>query len=313
MAAANFPLYKESEESGDYRVILWKQTWTHGYYPNTSHEDPVLRDLFSDARFREALSIAINREEINALVYDSFYEARQASPVSGSPEYDAEFEQRWTEYDPDRAMALLDEIGLEVGGDGKRLRPDGQPLSFQLMHSQLGNQPRLDEIDLVVQFWNAIGLSVVADPVERSLYEERLNVNQVDVGHWEHDRSLLIEANPDSFIGTVSQQPYVNAYAEWYLGNEGGVEPPAGHPIREIWAKWDAAKSEPDMAQRHALVMEMLAVHKNAPFAIGTVGEPPGLTIAKNNFRNVPETMVTDTTLRDIRLANPEQFFIRQA
>lgn len=312
VAAANFPFYKENEEAGDYRVILWKQTWTHAYYPNTSHTDPLLRDLFSSPKFREALSIAINRAEINALVYDDFYEPRQASPVSGSPEFDSEFEQRWTEYDPDRARALLDEIGLETGGDGYRLNQEGQPFSFRLMHSQIGNQPRLDEIDLVVQYWNAIGLNVVADPVERSLYEERLANGQVDVGHWEHDRSLMIEANPDSFIGTVGQQPYVNLYAKWYLGNAVGVEPPADHPIRRIWSLWEQAAREPDAAKRHALVMEMLGVHKEAPFAIGTVGEPPGLAITKNNFRNVPTDMVTDTTLRDKLLARPEQFFMRQ-
>ena len=44
-----------------------------------------------------------------------------------------------------------------------------------------------------------------------------------------------------------------------------------------------------------------------------TVGEPPALVIAGNNFRNVPEVMATDTTLRDILLARPEQFFIRQS
>lgn len=313
VAAANFSFYKESEEAGDYRVIIWKQTWTHAFYPNTAHKDPVLRELFSNPKFREALSISINREEINALIYDGLYEPRQASPVSGSPEFDVDFEQRWTEFDPDAAKALLDEIGLETGGDGYRLNQNGEPLTFRLMHSYIGNQPRLDEIDLVIGYWNAIGLNVVADPIERSLFQERLDTGEGDVVSWEHDRSLVIEANPDSYMGTVSQQGYVNLYAKWYVGNPVGEEPPADHPIRTIWSLWEQAAAEPDAAQRHALVMEMLGVHKEAPFAIGTVGEPPALAITKNNFRNVPEVMATDTTLRDILLARPEQFFFRQA
>jgi len=44
------------------------------------------------------------------------------SPVTGSPNYDEEFEQRWTEYDPERANQLLDELGLELGDDGIRLK-----------------------------------------------------------------------------------------------------------------------------------------------------------------------------------------------
>lgn len=309
VSAANFTLYKENEEVGNYQVYLWKGATTSAYHPNTSHDDPVLRELFSDARFREAMSIAINREEINALVYDGLLEPRQASPVNGSPEYDAEFETRWTEYDPDRARALLDEIGLEVGGDGYRLRPDGEPLRFQLMHSQLGNQAVQDEISLVVQYWNEIGLNIVEDPVERSLYEERVGNNQVDVGYWGMDRSLFLQADPQAYIGGSGQQVYAVRYRQWYQGNPAGVEPPEDHPIRQLRELWQQASSEPDAERRQAIMARLIDVHKAAPLAIGTVGEPPAPVIVANRMRNVPNGIFSDTTLRDVRAADPEQFF----
>ncbi len=312
VAATSFTLYKESEEAGDYRVLLWKGATTNAYHPNTSHDDPVLRELFSDARFREAMSIAINREEINALIYDGLLEPRQASPVTGSPEFDAEFETRWTEYDPDRAMALLDEIGLPVGDDGMRLNPDGDSLSFQLMHSQQGNQSVSDEISLVVGYWTAIGLNVTEDPVERSLYEERVNNNQVDVGFWGMDRSLLIQADPRAYIGGSSQQVYAKRYRQFYEGNKAGVEPPADHPIVQLQTLWDQAATEPDAEKRQAIMAELIGVHKAAPLAIGTVGEPPAPVIVANRMRNVPDGIVSDTSLRNVRVANPEQFFFTE-
>ncbi|GAG13614.1 unnamed protein product, partial [marine sediment metagenome] len=68
---ANYPLYKENEASGGYRVVpipgvLASQA--HLAF-NLNEPDLVLRKLYQDKRFRQGLSIAINREEINDVVY----------------------------------------------------------------------------------------------------------------------------------------------------------------------------------------------------------------------------------------------------
>ena len=51
---------------------------------------------------------------------------------SNSPWYDEQTATEFAVYDPDRAMALLDEIGLAVDADGNRVRPDGAPLEIIL-------------------------------------------------------------------------------------------------------------------------------------------------------------------------------------
>ena len=308
VASANFTLYKENEEIGGYRVLIWKRATTHSFYPNTAHEDPNLRALFSDARFREAMSIAIDRVSINELVYDGLLEPRMASPVNASPEYSEEFEKKWTEYDPERAVALLDEIGLGVGDDGMRLGLDGQPLRMQILHSQLGVQSRQDEIGQWIRYWREVGLNVTEDGVERSLYQERAANNQLDIGHWDHDRSLMLQADPRSYIGDSPQQTYARKFNQWRLGSELGEEPPADHPIVRIWALWDAASTEPDAEKRAALMDELIAVHAEAPMAIGTLGELPGPVIVSNRMINVPDGIISDTSLRNVRVANPEQF-----
>lgn len=313
--AANFTFYKENEEAGNYHVVLWRAASTNALYPNTNHSDPMLRELFDNAQFREALSIAINREEINELVYSGLMEPRQASPVTGSPNYDPDFETRWTEYDPDRANQLLDEMGLtERDGSGFRMK-DGQTITFRILHRETTGTPGADEMQLVEDYWRAIGLNVSQDVVERSLYEERVQQGNVDVGVWGADRNSIVIADPGRYIGWTDDGPWAPLYGHWYVQNtpHPKEEPPEGHPVRQIMELWDQVKVEPDEAQRNALFTELLNIHKEHPYMIGTVGEAPIPVIVNNNMVNWPEGFIADDTLRDYGLAIPAQLFLRQS
>ena len=317
VGAAGYTFYKESEASGNYRVLRWRSASTNGFHPNINHSDPQMRALFDDARFREAMSIAINREEISKLVYDGLSKPRQASPVSGSPNYDPEFEARWAEYNPAGAMALLDDIGLASDDEGYRLRPDnGARVSFAILHRSQTGSRRADEVGLVQGYWRAIGLDVRQDVVERSLYEERVHNGEVDVGVWGVDRSSIVIADPGRMLGTVDDGPWAPLYGHWYLGDASTrkkEEPPADHPIREIWRLWDLARIEPDEAQRNAYFQQVLDVHKAHPYMIGTVGEGTTVVIVSNNLYNVPDGFINDDTLRSPGYAQLAQFSFRMS
>ena len=319
VAFADFTFLKENEAAGDYRVLLWKAGSTNAYHPNVSHPDPVLAGLFDTAEFREALSVAINRNEINDLIQNGLYEPRQASPVSGSPEYDADFESRWVEYDPDHANALLDGLGFtERDADGWRIGPDGNAISFTITFSSAGFDGGNDEVNLVQGYWQAIGLNVSQELIERSLYEQRADAGDIQVGVWGVDRSSVVKADPGRMIGTTDDGPWAPNYARWVAVNLYGetqigtqTEPPEGHPIYRIWELWDQTKVEPDEATRNAVFQELLNVHKEHPYQIGTVGEGPVPVIVKNNFGNVGSDFIYDDTLRSQGLVVPAQFFMR--
>jgi peptide/nickel transport system substrate-binding protein len=318
LTVADFTFYKENEEAGGYTVQLLKAASTHAFHPNVSH--PEKGWLFDLPQFREALSIAINRQEINDLVFNGQLEPRQASPVSGSPEYDPDFETRWTEYDPDRANALLDELGFtERDGEGFRMDQDGNTIAFTITWTNAGFDGGPDETQLVVDYWRAIGLNVSQELVERSLYETRNQEGIVEVGTWFVDRSSVVIADPGRYTGTVGDGPWAINYVRWLLANVYGqtvvgtqTEPPEGHPIIRIHELWDQTQKEPDEAARNALFQELLGIHKEHPYMIGTVGEDPQPLVVKNNFFNVGSGFISDDTLRNEGLLQPVQFFIRQ-
>jgi peptide/nickel transport system substrate-binding protein len=317
LTTADFTFYKENEAAGDYKVLLWKAASTHAFHPNVSHPDKGW--LFDLPEFREALSVAINRQEINDLVFNGVMEPRQASPVSGSPEFDPDFETRWTEYDPDRANALLDGLGFtERDADGFRKDKDGNTIAFTITWSNAGFDGGPDETQLVVNYWRAIGLNVSQELVERSLYEQRNQEGVVEVGCWFVDRSSVVKADPGRYIGTVDDGPWGIRYARWLQANVYGktvvgdqAQPPEGHPLIRIHELWDQTQKEPDEAKRNALFKELLDIHKEHPYMIGTVGEDPQPVVVKNNFFNVGGGFISDDSLRNVGLLRPVQFFIR--
>ncbi|MEZ4630623.1 MAG: ABC transporter substrate-binding protein [Deinococcales bacterium] len=313
--SANFTFYKENEAAGDYHVTIWKAASTNAVYPNINSPDPVLAALFDTAQFREALSIAIDRETINDLIFDGLFEPRQASPVSGSPNYDPEFETRWAEYDPIRADQLLDDLGLARGGDGIRVRSDGKKIAFNILHQYQTGTPEADQLGMVAQYWRDVGLDVNQDVVERSLYEERVQNGDVDVGAWGFDRNSIVMADPGRYIGYTDDGPWAPLYGHFYdtESRRKKLEPPTDHPIRQIWAYWDEAKVEPDQAKRDALFKQLLDIHKEHPYAIGIVGEAPILYITNNRFGNVGSGYIDDDTLRNTGHLNPAQFYFKKS
>ncbi len=320
LSSADFTFFKENEGAGDYKVVLWKNGSTNAFYPNISHPDPAVRAMFDVSEFREALSIAINRQELNELVYSGQLEPRQASPVSGSPNYDPDFESKWTEYDPDRANQLLDELGYAMQDDGYRLRPDGERLAFTITYAQALGNMNPDEVQVVLGYWKKIGIRVNLEILERSFLEERNRAGDIEVGVWPCDRSSVVMVDPRRYLGQIDDGPWAPNYAIYMSDIVYGdgttarpfvLEPPADHPVRKIADLWHQVEREPDEATRNAMFKELLDIHKEHPYMIGTVGEDPSPVIVKNNVGNVGSGFPNDDTMRNEGLARPKQMFIR--
>jgi peptide/nickel transport system substrate-binding protein len=312
MDVGAYTFYKENEAKGGYRTMNWRAASTDAYYPNINTPDKELAKLFETPDFREALNLAVNRKEINDVIWNGIGKARQYSPVAGSPEYDEAMEQKWVQYDVKRANELLDKMGLTKGGDGIRKRPDGKPLELTIEHSSVQGSASNDQHELVKKYWTAIGIRTSAKGVDRSLYEEHVHQGEVEVGFWSWDRASVNKADPGRWLGTIDDGPWAPNYGHWYVQNAyKKEEPPQGHMIRKIWDLWEKTQGEPDEAKRNALFQEIIKIHAQAPVAVGVNGEKVVPFIVKNNFRNFKAGYINDDTLRDEGLINPQQFFIK--
>lgn len=312
ISVGTYTFYKENEQKGKYRVMNWRSASTDAYYFNINCPDAALAKIFDTPEFRQAASIAINRKELLELVWNGLGEARQASPLKGSPEYDADLEKMWAEYDPAKANQLLDQIGLKKGGDGFRVRPDGKVLELNVEQTDIAGSPNDDQHNRVKKYWEAVGLKTNIKFVERSLYEQRYRNSEIEVGSWGCDRCSVVKADPGRWLGTIGDGPWAPAFGFWYdKAPYKQIEPPADHPIREMWKAWDECQVIPDEAKRNARFQDILNIHKKAPYQIGLVGAKVAPTIVANNFRNFLAGYIADDTLRDIGLLNPQQYFFK--
>ena len=102
------------------------------YQFNITVKDKILNKLFNDIRFRQAMSLAIDRTDINQTLFFGLAKPRQWGVEPTSPFYEDWMSTYYASYDPTEANRLLDEIGLRKGPDGIRIRPDGEPLTIVL-------------------------------------------------------------------------------------------------------------------------------------------------------------------------------------
>ncbi len=279
--------------------------------PNLDNRDPILRDLLRDARFRRALSVAIDRNEVNQIVYQGLGVPRQATVIEQSIYYLPEFGEAYAQFDQDLANEFLDEIGLtERDNSGYRLRPDGQTLSLTIDVPGGVFGPWEDVSGLVADYWDAIGIRTSLNIIDRSLMVSRSRTDEFEIGVWNMDSAVdfLLRARYWIPQSSVTFAPLMSAYSR--SGGENGNEPtPQVQELIDLYAE-SLAASTPE--RRMEIAHEMLRIHADQLYVIGTVGMVPQIGVVQNNFRNVPENAVSDYTLDTPGNTQPSQFFIRQ-
>jgi peptide/nickel transport system substrate-binding protein len=170
---SDLPLYKENATRGNYNVTLFDLHRTAADVQlNMTHPDPVWRQVVRDVRFRRALSIALNRDEIVDAVYFGY-----AAPSKSVP----------NTYDPAEANRLLDEVGLSrKDSDGFRLGPDGRRFVIPIESHAIFKEITATA-ELVAEFWNKVGIQTTTKSLETALWQTRKAANELKATvHWHH-------------------------------------------------------------------------------------------------------------------------------
>jgi len=315
---ASIPLYKENMEKGNYSIEMPPVPDNGATYTfNCTHLDPALREIFANPDFNLAMSLALNRDEINDTLCFGLCTPEQGMPVHPSASF---AEPEWftyaTEYDPERANQILDDIGLDQrGADGFRLRHDGEPLIvFANYPIQAGN-PSLHE--LAKEYWEDVGVRVELKEVSTEAYRTMASSNEHDLALFTSGTTFepLLYGNPYRLyppFGDRALEPLCGGpWFEWFKsGGEAGEEPPS-QDIKDLFTMVDGWKvTIPGSDEYIQLAKDIIQIHRDHFWLIGTVSSSPGVTIIHNRLHNVPELQIQGWDIYRIYPVRAEQWFI---
>jgi len=292
----NYTFLKEGEARGNYRVLLWDSGSgsAMALYPNLSATDPVWRQLIRDVRFRRALSLAIDRTEINEAIYHGLGIEAANALLPQSPLFSSEAQGAWVAFDPEQANALLDEMGLDRRDDsGTRLLPDGRPL--EIIVETAGQVPEeTDILELIRDSWRQVGVKLFQKPTERDVLRNRVFSGDTIMSVWTGLENGLATADmsPWELAPTSQQQlqwPKWGEYAETSGASGEPVDMPEANELNQLYKDWHRAASA---EERRAIWERMLTLFTEQVYTIGTVAGVPQPVVVRNTLKNVPETGV---------------------
>ena len=290
----DIPLLKLGEKSGDVRVLIWNRLHSSDVViqPNYNYPDKRLANLYWDHRFREALSIAINRKEMNQIIYFGQGTPSQMTAHPSSAMYDPQFASAYTEYDPDRANFLLDSLGLlDIDGDGLRDYEDGEPLTITLEFVDW-ETPKGISLELVSLYWREVGIDLRLKVVDSSLQSERAQANKMQMTVWHGDKvtDILLPISPLWWapIQSGRENTLWNNWVRWRQtnGRLGDKPPPLMIQLQE-WA--DEMYSTIDNKRRTEVGKKILGISAENIWTIGTVGLAPQPVVISRKLRGVPD------------------------
>ncbi|WP_225770319.1 ABC transporter substrate-binding protein [Inquilinus sp. Marseille-Q2685] len=289
----NISFLKAGQAAGQYKVRLWTTALGSevALYPNMNCNDRDWRALNRDVRFRRALSLAINRDEINQVVFFGLARPSQNTVLPESPFYDPALATEWTQFDLAKANALLDEAGLSKrDSDGIRLMPNGRRLEI-VIESNGERSLEADILQLIRDTWAKIGVALYTTTSQRDVFLQRIFSGDAVMSVWTGiDNALVTPTTVPSGLAPVDQNWL--QYPKWgqYEQTRGtaGEKPdePFAEQLMALYGEW---RSTADKDRRDAIIREMIRIQSDQVTSIGTVQGVLAPVVVKNRLHNVPE------------------------
>jgi peptide/nickel transport system substrate-binding protein len=259
------------------------------YNVNCNWPDEEKRTVFQDDRFRQALSLAINRADINEVIYFGNASETQMTVIPVSRHYKPEYAAAYAEFDLDKANALLDEMGLEWNADKThRLWPVSKKdivIAWDLVETET---PKGPITELVTEYWKEIGIEIQWKSITRNLLTQKMGANEEPMSLWHGDETAdtLFLRRPKYFAPIDGDEnTWGVLWGRWYnTKGEQGEEPP--QVIKDLYV-WLDEYNITDSDEPARKVLESQAEHV---WTLGSVGNAPHPLFVRNTLKNVSET-----------------------
>jgi peptide/nickel transport system substrate-binding protein len=283
----NAPALIENEQKGNYKIMTTymgnELAWPNITF-NLSNPDPVIGPILRDLRFRRAMSLAVNRQEILDGPWMGVGRICQSTVRDTDPLFKQEWLTNYTKYDPEQANKLLDEMGLKWDSNHQyRQRPDGKRLSI-LLTTMDWNWPPTEPL---IDHWRKVGVEVIASNDDWNLYVEKEESNNFNLTTWtswsqDFEQELSTGGYDPDGVGNRWAGPWERW---WRTSGKQGTEPAEwAKPFFEARAKFLSARNEEEYMKYGQEVWQWLADYLPV---IGTVGYPPYPAAVNNRVQNV--------------------------
>jgi peptide/nickel transport system substrate-binding protein len=248
-----------------------------------------MRPLLQDRRFRRALSLAIDRDEINKILFFGLGVIGQNS-VLRSPAAHEDPRMAYARFDPAQGNRLLDEMGLRARDkQGFRLRPDGQRLDI-VVETAGESLEQVDVLELVADTWKQIGIELLIRPSQREVFRRRVASGEAVMSVSNSDLFGLPtpDMSPNELAPVNSIHLQWSQWGLWYetKGKSGEEPPPAARRLAALYDQWLRST---DRDERARIWGQMLDINADEVFTIGILGGTLQPVVVKNGLRGVPE------------------------
>ncbi len=323
----DLPLILENAKAGNYKLLdgwmngagAWPGYMVNQYYVeggknyanDTADKAKEIRAVLRDKRFRQALSIGIDRKRMIDVAWNGIADLKNMTLSPQSPHFAGAEGQKvykawaesYTKFDAAAANKLLDEVGLKKGADGFRTLPSGEPFVLTMDISDWGGSLKVQTdaaAEAKAQWEKNLALKIEVKNLQGQPDLDIRTNNGYYMLRGAHISELDIFTYPDWLFPIVNRY-YMPLEGKWYAKGKDtcvadpkipydcGVKPEAGSPAAKLQALYEKGIATASIEGRDKVVWEAVQVNiDEGPFIIGIAGDQQMPIVVKNYMRNIP-------------------------
>jgi peptide/nickel transport system substrate-binding protein len=316
MDLQKLPAFLENREKSNYAVRLDPQAesaQTSLQFNLSYNADPEIAKWLTNKDFRRALSMGIDRDQINEAFFLGTGTPGSVAPADDAPDSPGpEWRTKWSTYDPKQANDLLDKIGLDKkDSEGFRLRTDTPDrLRIEITTVAAAFLPWAQQMEMVAQQWRKIGVQADIKDTERNLAVTRNQNNETQIYVWGAGTEDLF-LFPRHELPVEPIEPFTGPlYAKWYAtAGAAGTKPTDPDLLKAMELLRSGAGVE--QAERMQIGKQIRQLIVDNQWVIGTVGFVPNVRVISNKMGNEPERIAWKSRCRTPGATHPSTYYFK--
>lgn len=308
--------YKAGEANGCYNVkAMVSPNWTIASLElNQTYKDAQYAALFSEIDFRHALSIAVDRDEMNSILYNGLAAPAQFAAPEGTSEYIEGATDKWIEYDVASANSLLDGIAAisnERNADGYRTFVDGANAgkAVVLEIETTGDDTSAKAVAMLAQYYKEIGIQVVeVANTDNNARNEKYYAGDQAMAAWGGGTGVFnVMLRPDAVAANRNNTCWLGKYG---MEHQDAITPEPGTPMAEVVDATVALVKASNMEELQAAGERITQSHYENTWIIGFLNDSNNFYAVNDRIQNWREGFVMCDELRFLGYGKPYTWFI---